>query len=146
MQRVVEIVNEPGASGASDVLSMDHDERYVRRRVCTTLHGEKVLIDLPDARQLAHGDVLVLEDGGRIEVVATEEDLLEVRPGPDKSIVHLAWHLGNRHLAAQIEPDRILIQHDHVIADMLKVLGAVVHSVREPFQPERGAYHKHPHN
>jgi urease accessory protein len=51
-----------------------------------------------------------------------------------------AWHIGNRHLEAQIEATRILIRRDHVIAKMLEQLGAQVTDVRETFTPEHGAY------
>ena len=52
----------------------------------------------------------------------------------------LAWHIGNRHLAAEIEAERILILRDHVIRSMLEGLGAVVSDVVEPFNPLGGAY------
>ena len=68
-------------------------------------------------------DRLVLEDGRHVEVIAAEEDLLEVRAADPRALTVLAWHIGNRHLPAQIEPDRILIARDHVIADMLAGLG-----------------------
>jgi len=38
--------------------------------------------------------------------------------GPEQ-LARLAWHIGNRHLQAQIERARILIREDHVIAHML---------------------------
>ena len=41
---------------------------------------------------------------------------------------------------------RILIRDDHVIVDMLKGLGAEVRAVREPFDPEGGAYGQHNHD
>ncbi|MEC8197334.1 MAG: urease accessory protein UreE, partial [Pseudomonadota bacterium] len=49
---------------------------------------------------------------------------------------------------------RLLIQRDHVIKEMLELLGATVTEVTEPFTPEGGAYghgrthshdHSHPH-
>jgi urease accessory protein len=60
-------------------------------------------------------------------------------------LVKLAWHIGNRHLPAQIEETRILIRRDGVIARMLEGLGATVRPVTEPFAPEHGAYHAHDH-
>ena len=51
----------------------------------------------------------------------------------------------------QIEADRLLIQRDHVIRDMLARIGAEVAEVVEPFTPEGGAYghgrtHGHDHS
>ncbi len=62
---------------------------------------------------------------------------------------NLAWHIGNRHLAAAIRPDRIFILRDHVIKKMLKRLGAAVNEVLALFDPVRGAYsggHDHGHD
>jgi urease accessory protein len=68
------------------------------------------------------------------------EDLLEVRGRDSAHLTQLAWHIGNRHLEAQIEAKRILIRPDHVIAQMLVGQGAVVSKTREVFSPEHGAY------
>ena len=54
-----------------------------------------------------------------------------------------AYQIGNRHLEAQIEKDRIVIRRDHVISDMLKGLGASVTDIEEVFEPEAGAYGHH---
>jgi urease accessory protein len=124
---------------------LDSADRHLRRKLITTNQGDKVMVDLPEAVLLADGDVLVLEDGRTIEIIAAQEKLYEVRAGAGVPLRHLAWHLGNRHLAAQIDEDRILIRRDHVIADMLSGLGASVTEVIERFQPVHGAYHSHAH-
>jgi len=81
-----------------------------------------------------------------VEVKAADEDLVEIRGRDAASFARLAWHLGNRHLPAQIEGDHILIRDDHVIVDMLRGLGADVRKVRSPFDPEGGAYGQHNHD
>jgi urease accessory protein len=70
---------------------------------------------------------------------------MEVRASPAISLVELAWHIGNRHVPAQIEDKRILLPRDHVMRDMLRGLGAWVRNVSEPFAPLRGAYQLHEH-
>ncbi len=133
-----------------DIIVLAHDERHLRRKVLTLQHGDRVLVDLARPTALEDRDRLVLDDGRHVEVIAAEEDLLEVRAADPRALTVLAWHIGNRHLPAQIEPDRILIARDHVIADMLAGLGAAVAEVSEPFTPERGAYsgqgHSHGHS
>ena len=126
-----------------DLIVLDAEARNVRRKLLTCQHGDEVLVDLARPVMLQHGDCLVLEDGRLVEVVAAEEALLELTARDAEHLLRLAWHIGNRHLKAQIETGRILIQHDRVIADMLRGLGADVREVREPFQPEHGAYHGH---
>ena len=109
--------------------------------------GEAFLVDLAQTKSLDHGGVLVLEDGREVEVIAAPEDLLEVT---GDNLLRLAWHIGNRHTPCQIEENRLLIQHDHVIRDMLAKLGADIRETVEPFTPEGGAYghgrtHGHAH-
>jgi urease accessory protein len=130
-----------------DLVTLSYDQRFLRRKVLTTVHDEDFLVDLEHTTSLNHGDAFELGDGRLIEVIAAEEDLLEVT-GAD--LVRLAWHIGNRHMPCQIEADRLLIQRDHVIRDMLGHLGATLREVSEPFTPEGGAYghgrtHAHAH-
>jgi urease accessory protein len=135
----------PGEAGVPfDLAILLHDERRVRRRSLTLVHGDSVLVDFPEPVTLADRSSLRLEDGRFVEIIAGEEQLLEVR-GKDKiHLMRLCWHLGNRHLKTQIEDDRVLILRDHVIRDMLRGLGATVTDVSEPFHPEEGAYsHSH---
>jgi urease accessory protein len=126
-----------------DVVVLTHAERHVRRRIITLQHGDELLVDLPRAVVLAHGDRLQLEDGRHVEIIAAEEELMQVRAGSATTLAALAWHLGNRHVPAQIEMNRILIERDRVIRDMLRGLGAWVENVSEPFEPLLGAYHRH---
>jgi len=132
-----------------DLAVLDHEERHLRRRVIELVHGDKILVDLPDAVHLDNHDVLVLDDGRHAEIIASEEYVYDIRPRDALHLAEIAWHIGNRHLAAQIEPDRILILRDHVIKAMLEGLGATVTEVSEPFEPVRGAYsggHAHGHD
>lgn len=128
-----------------DIIVLTHDERHLRRKVLKLQHGDSVLVDLPEPVALEHGDRLVLEDGRSIEVIAAEEELYAVTARDALHLTELAWHLGNRHLPAQIEERRIVILRDHVIKGMLEGLGATVADILEPFQPVRGAYHGHAH-
>lgn len=134
-------------SDPADCLSLTYDDRFLRRKVLTCESGEQILIDLSQTTSLNHGGALVLDDGREVEIQAAPEALLEVT-APD--LTRIAWHIGNRHTPCQIEKDRLLIQVDHVIRDMLLKICATVREVREPFTPEGGAYghgrtHGHTH-
>ncbi|MCO6383180.1 urease accessory protein UreE [Oceanicola sp. 502str15] len=141
-----------GGAGAADRVRLSYEDRFLRRKVLVTEAGARVLVDLPRTTSLDAGDALVLAGGGHVAVEAAQEPLLEVRGAAEAgaSLVRLAWHIGNRHTPCQVEPERLLIQRDHVMADMLARLGAVVAEVEEPFTPEGGAYgegrtHGHDH-
>lgn len=126
-----------------DTVSLPHDLRHLRRKLLHLSNGDMVMLDLKEAVLFHHGDRLVLENGDTVEVQAAPEKLFEVKARDTLHLIELAWHLGNRHLSAQIEEGRILILRDHVIRAMLEGLGARVSDVEEPFQPARGAYHSH---
>jgi len=130
----------------SDSVGLDYDSRHRRRIAMTGDKGTAFILDLPEATHLRDGDGLVLDDGRIVIVRAKAEELLEIRGRDRRHLAQLAWHLGNRHLAAQIEEDRILIRRDHVIAHMLEHQGATLREIVEPFDPEAGAYgHDHAH-
>ena len=128
-----------------DIVVLDADERHIRRKRITLANGEDILVDFEKPVHLEQGDRLVLEDGRVARVVAAEEDLMQVTARGPQHLVELAWHIGNRHLPAQIMEDRILLRRDRIIRAMLEQLGASVSDVTEPFAPAHGAYHAHEH-
>jgi urease accessory protein len=134
---------------AVDRVLIDFDRRYRRRILLTTEGGSEVLLDLPQAARLRHGDGLVLDDGGMVEVCAKPERLLEIHAHEEGELVRIAWHLGNRHLPVQLLGERIRIRADHVIEEMVEGLGGHVDAIEAPFDPEAGAYaggHRHHHH
>lgn len=131
----------------ADALVLTYEDRFLRRKLLTMESGKQILIDLPQTTSLDPGGAVRSEDGQFIKIRAAEEPLFQVNGG---SLVHLAWHIGNRHTPCQIEDGRLLIQRDKVIGHMLEHLGATVTEVFEPFTPEGGAYghgrtHSHEH-
>ncbi len=119
-----------------DVVIMDYEARFLRRKVLTTESGFRFLVDLAKTISLQLHDAFVLEDGRLVGVVPAKEDLLEIKG----DLIRYAWHIGNRHTPCQIEPGRLLIQDNHVMKDLLLKLGASVEEVYEPFLAEGGAY------
>jgi urease accessory protein len=131
-----------------DRVSLDHDRRFRRRILLTTDSGREVLLDLPQAIRLRQGDG-ILVDGGVIRVVARPEDLLDIHAHDGGVLVRIAWHLGNRHLPVQVVDDHLRIRADHVIEEMVELLGGHVEHIEAPFDPEAGAYaggHQHHHD
>jgi urease accessory protein len=124
----------------ADSVVLEFDERYRRRFVMTGVGGLAFLLDLPEAAMLRGGDGLRLEDGRVVEVVAAPEPLAEIRAPDALALMRVAWHLGNRHLAAELTPKALRIRRDSVIEDMARGLGARVVPVEAPFNPEGGAY------
>ncbi len=131
------------ARTARDVVTLDFDDRFRRRRRYVGEKGLAFLLDLEEATPLRDGDGLLLEGGGVIMVRAAPEPLVEVRAETPERLARLAWHLGNRHLPTEIRADSLLIRDDHVILAMLRGMGADAQQVSAPFNPEGGAYGEH---
>jgi urease accessory protein len=151
MLRATEILRAGLWSGKpADVVRLDYDRRTRRRMALTGQGGLSFLLDLAKAPVLRAGDGLRLEDRRIVAVEAAPERLLEIACKDERALARIAWHLGNRHLAAELGELTIYIRADHVIAEMVKGLGAEVRIVERPFNPEGGAYghgavHGHSH-
>ncbi len=131
---------------AGERLVLDYEGRFVRRKRVVAASGRGVMVDLPETVSLDAGDALEADGGLLVEIVAAAEPLLRV----SGDLARLAWHIGNRHTPCQVAGDHLLIRDDHVLADMLRRLGAEVTPVTAPFVPEGGAYghgrtHGHSH-
>ena len=132
-----------------DQVWIDFDRRHRRRIMLRTAAGHDLLLDLPQAARLRHGDGLLLDDGGIVLVQAQPEPLLDIHAHDAAALVRIAWHLGNRHLPVQLLGAHLRIRRDHVIADMVRSLGGHVAEIEAPFDPEGGAYaggHAHAHD
>ena len=141
MLRAIQVLKAGSWQAAPvDRITLSYDERHRRRLRFIAEAGTEFLLDLPRTTVLRSGDGLRLEDGRVILVAAAKEPLLEVTAADPDQLARLAWHIGNRHLPAQIATGRILLREDGVIEDMLRGLGAAVRHVAEPFTPEPGAY------
>jgi urease accessory protein len=119
---------------------LDHEGRQRRRIALQAEGGLEFLLDLDKAAVLNNGDALKLEDGRLVQVKAAPQPLLEIRAENPLRLMRIAWHIGNRHTAAEITTDAIYIEDDHVLAEMVRGQGGTATPVMRAFQPERGAY------
>jgi len=154
MIRATRILRRAHLSGGEivDRVVLDSGARHRRRVAMRGASGLGFLLDLPEAAVLEDGDALVLEDGRLVWVEAASERLLEIRAASDHALKRLIWHIGNRHIPAEIGAEAVWIADDHVLADMVRGLGGSAEPVERPFRPEGGAYsgghahgHDHPH-
>ena len=130
-----------------DEISLSYEERFIRRKKLTTNNGNEFLVNLEETVSVNENHFFELENGNLIKIISKEENLIEISGDNLKQII---WHIGNRHLPCQIEDNRILIQDDAVILDMILKLHGNVKKVFEKFKPEGGAYgigrtHSHKH-
>ena len=135
----------------ADTVILDYAQRSAQKITVTGVKGGVIEIDLHAPARLRTDDLLLLEDGGLVEVVAASEPLIEARAGDVAGLSRLAWHLGDRHVPVQVLPNRIRARRDDAIEALLASLGAKVMLIEAPFEPEGGAYaaspsHDHHHD
>ena len=137
---------------ASTVL-LDWDVRQKSRFETCDSNGRSLGVFLSRGSVIRGGDVLIAEDGSLIQVDAAPQEVLRITTCPTHGsafdLTRAAYHLGNRHVPIELKPDHLKIEPDHVLADMLRAMHLIVHTVHEAFEPESGAYgnseHSHAH-
>jgi urease accessory protein len=141
----------PQGAGLAPVLlkrahtvKLDWDVRQKSRFDCTDSAGRQLGVFLPRGTTVRGGDVLVVEDGSLVRVLAAAQTVLRITHcsahGTPYDLIRAAYHLGNRHVQIELQPDHLKIEPDHVLADMLRSMHLIVNTVSEPFEPEAGAY------
>ena len=133
-------------------VELDWDVRQKSRFAATDSAGRELGIFLPRGTLVRGGDVLVAEDGSMVRVIAAAQPVLVIthcqNHGTPFDLTRAAYHLGNRHVPIELQPDHLKIEPDHVLADMLRAMHLIVKAQDLPFEPEGGAYaagHGHDH-
>jgi urease accessory protein len=131
-------------------LTLDWDVRQKSRFDAESSEGRQVGVFLPRGTVVRGGDVLLTQDGSLLRVVAAPQAVLRITACSNHDhhhdhdgafdLMRAAYHLGNRHVPIELRPDHLKIEPDHVLADMLRAMHLTVTEVREPFEPEGGAY------
>lgn len=140
--------------GRAPHVELDWDTRQKSRFDATDSAGTRFGVFLPRGHIVRGGDVLVRDDGALVAVRARPQPVLVVTPGVGGSphdLLRAAYHLGNRHVPLEVRIDRLQMERDHVLAEMLRRMGFQVAAVDAAFEPEAGAYgpaagHGHGHS
>jgi urease accessory protein len=146
----------PALLKRASIVELDWDTRQKSRFDTNDSLQRALGVFLARGSVLRGGDVLVAEDGSLIKVVATPQPVMVVRSEPGHGspfdLLRAAYHLGNRHVQLELRPDRLQLEPDHVLAEMLRLMHLVVSEELAAFEPEGGAYaagghgHDHPHD
>ena len=126
-------------------LILDFEQRSRSRLRANLDDDREVAVNLARGSQLLPGDVLESECGEQVTVVAALEKVSEAQCADGLLLARASYHLGNRHVALQIESGFLRYLHDHVLDGMLRQLGLEVVVKQAPFEPESGAYGSHAH-
>jgi urease accessory protein len=131
-------------------VELDWDVRQKSRFDATDSNGRAFGVFLSRGTLVRGGDMLVLEDGSLVRVQAALQEVLRItacsQHGSPFDLTRAAYHLGNRHVPIELQPDHLKIEPDHVLADMLRAMHMTVVTVQEAFEPEGGAYSSQGHS
>ncbi len=144
----------PALLARAAALVLDWHARNRSRFAATDSEGRALAVVLPRGRALRGGDALVAGDGSVIRIDAAAQPVLQVRAAGMFALMRAAYHLGNRHVALELQPALLQLEPDPVLETMLRAMGLDVRSADAPFEPEAGAYavheadpsHAHPHS
>ena len=100
---------------------------------------------------IIRGGLWVCGEGLAVQVLAADEDLIEVsvdsaQSDPELLLLRAAYHLGNRHVPLQLVRGLLKLEYDYVLVDMLITMGLKVQRRIGPFEPEWGAYAQGQHH
>jgi urease accessory protein len=97
-------------------VALDWDTRQKSRFDAQDSQGRALGVFLPRGSTVRGGDVLVAEDGTLIRVEATPQPVMVVRAcaehGSPFDLLRAAYHLGNRHVPLELQPDRLHFEPD----------------------------------
>ncbi|MBT8433378.1 MAG: urease accessory protein UreE [Gammaproteobacteria bacterium] len=148
MLNFVQIVD--GEKEAMGSVTLSFDQRVKSRLKVELDNGQAAGLFLPRGSILKQGDRIVAESGEVVAVRAADETVSTVYVTDPVLMARACYHLGNRHVALQIDAGFVRYQHDHVLDEMVAGLGLAVICEQAPFEPEAGAYdgggHSHSHH
>jgi urease accessory protein len=138
MIRITRILQTPAPH--STTLSLPIRERTKSRIKVTLDDGHEAGLFLPRGEILRGGDLVQSDEGLIVQICAAPETVSTVTSDCAHTLAKASYHLGNRHVPLQIEPEFLRYQHDHVLDEMVVGLGLSVAVEEAPFEPEAGAY------
>ena len=152
MPRTQKVVAKGALSGVPvgeivDTLLLKFDDRCKQQGFVFGGKGTCIEFDFPAPPCLHTDDLLVLDDGKLVEVVADIEPVLEVRARDFAATARLVLALGNRHVPVQILANRIRLQKHPEIEQLVARYGLEGVEMTAPFEPDDGAQgHDHGHH
>ncbi|MDP1418289.1 urease accessory protein UreE [Peribacillus simplex] len=93
----------------------------LRKRILRvkTDHGNEIGIRLKENKDLLDGDILYMDENNMIVIHTIDDDILTILPTTLGQMGDIAHQLGNRHLPAQFDGDKMLVQYDYLVEELL---------------------------
>ena len=103
-----------------ETIYVNSDDMLKRILRVTSDHNREYGITLENSENLKDGDIIYKEDNKLIVIKVNSEDVLVIKPKTLTEMGVIAHNLGNRHLQAQFEDDKMIIQYDRLVEEELK--------------------------
>ena len=103
-----------------ETIHLNSEDMLKRILRVTSDHNREYGITLENNEKLKDGDILYNKDKKLIVVKVNSEDVLVISPSTITEMGVIAHRLGNRHLQAQFEDDKMIIQYDRLVEEELK--------------------------
>ena len=134
-------------AAADAVVILSHEQRDRGRLRLTSESGEEVRVFLERGKPLLVGEFLKTQCGRYVKVEGAVETVAHASCDDWHTFARACYHLGNRHVKIEVGERWLRIKPDHVLEEMLVLLGLVVSHEEKVFVPESGAYsHGHHHH
>jgi urease accessory protein len=130
----------------ADTLLLKFEDRRRQQGFAFGGKGTCVEFDFPAPPRLRTDDLLVLDDGRLVEVVADAEPVLEVRATDFAAIARLILALDNRHLSVQVLANRVRVLRTAQTEALVAAHGIEPALVLAPFEPDEETAHDQGHD
>lgn len=128
-------------------VELTSDQRERGRLKLVSTGGEEVRVFLERGKPLNVGEYLKSTDGKIVQVQGAVEEVAHASCENWHTFARACYHLGNRHTKIEVGERWLKIKPDHVLEEMLLLLGLEVTHEQAVFNPESGAYaHGHHHH
>ena len=124
---------------------LDHGQRDKGRLRTWASDGSEIRLFLDRGQPLRVGEYLRTTCGRTIQVEGAIETVVTASCDDWPTFSRACYHLGNRHVKVEVGERWLRLMPDHVLEDMLKLLGMTLVREQQVFVPEHGAYTGHGH-
>ncbi len=130
-----------------ETVTLGHEQRDKGRLRVVSDSGTEVRLFLERGKPLQVGEYLKTECGKIIQVSGAIEAVAHASCEDWHTFSRACYHMGNRHVKLQVGDRWLRFKPDHVLEEMVHLLGLLVSHENAVFVPESGAYsHGHHHH
>ena len=138
---VVDWLKSKRVKGTILNLTLCSDQRKILRGRKVSDCNKELILQLPREGKINDGDIFITnQENIFIHVIAKKEKLFQISTNKSIDMLKVTYHLGNRHIAMEINDNYVFIKEDYVMRILLEKLGAEIKLIHKKFFPEDGAF------